>query len=218
MCEDYGLCTYEKHHKSKIALFFSAMRDYRDSLIKEGFDVIYLDAKTNFKEDYLVKLSQNIQKFNIDKIKIFEIEDKPFEAKFKTLANNQGLTVEVIESPMFLDDRVSFKDFIGEKKFILQANYYKKNRKKFEILINNEKPVGGKWSFDEDNRKKLPKGYKIPELPLNDKKNNTDITNIIDEYFSDHPGEINFIYPTNFDEASSKLVLSLIHISEPTRR
>ncbi len=201
MCEDYGLCTYEKHHKSKIALFFSAMRDYRDSLIKEGFDVIYLDTKTNFKEDYLVKLSQNIQKFNIDKIKIFEIEDKPFEAKFKTLTNNQGLTVEVIKSPMFLDDRVSFKEFIGEKKFVLQANYYKKNRKKFEILINNEKPVGGKWSFDEDNRKKLPKGYKIPELPLNDKKNNTDITNIIDEYFSDHPGEINFIYPTNYDEA-----------------
>ena len=118
MCEDYGLCTYEKHHKSKIALFFSAMRDYRDNLIKEGFDVIYLDAKTNFKEDYLVKLSQNIEKFNIDKIKIFEIEDKPFEDKFKTLVNNQGLAVEVIESPMFLDDRVSFRDFIGEKKFL----------------------------------------------------------------------------------------------------
>ena len=30
MCEDSGLCTYEKHHKSKIALFFNAMRSFRD--------------------------------------------------------------------------------------------------------------------------------------------------------------------------------------------
>ena len=86
------------------------------------------------------------------------------------------------------------------------ATFYKEIRKKLNILMEkNGSPVGGKWSFDEDNRKKLPKGYKIPELPLNDKKNDTEITKIINEYFSDHPGEINFIYPTNFDEAISWL-------------
>ncbi|MDC0645606.1 cryptochrome/photolyase family protein, partial [Candidatus Pelagibacter ubique] len=28
MAEDYGLCTYEKHHKQKILLFLSSMRSY----------------------------------------------------------------------------------------------------------------------------------------------------------------------------------------------
>jgi len=32
MCEDYGLCTYEKHHKLKILLFLSSMRSYYDEL------------------------------------------------------------------------------------------------------------------------------------------------------------------------------------------
>ena len=28
MAEDYGLCTYEKHHKQKILFFLSAMRSF----------------------------------------------------------------------------------------------------------------------------------------------------------------------------------------------
>ena len=34
MAEDYGLCTYEKHHKLKILLFLSSMRSYADNLKK----------------------------------------------------------------------------------------------------------------------------------------------------------------------------------------
>ena len=33
------------------------------------------------------------------------------------------------------------------------------------LLLEDNKPIGGKWSFDEDNRKKLPSGYEIPKLP-----------------------------------------------------
>ena len=45
------------------------------------------------------------------------------------------------------------------------ATFYKETRKKLDILMNsNGKPKGDKWSFDEDNRKKLPKDIKIPIL------------------------------------------------------
>ena len=43
MCEDSGLCTYEKHHKSKILLFLTSMREYRDSLSS-------LEAKIHYFE------------------------------------------------------------------------------------------------------------------------------------------------------------------------
>lgn len=42
MAEDYGLCTYEKHHKLKIYLFLCAMREYRDELQLNGIKVHYL--------------------------------------------------------------------------------------------------------------------------------------------------------------------------------
>ena len=30
MCEDLGLCTFQKHNKLKILIFLSSMRSYRD--------------------------------------------------------------------------------------------------------------------------------------------------------------------------------------------
>ena len=65
MAEDYGLCTYEKHHKLKIYLFFCAMREYRDELQNLGIQVSYFSLEqrdenvgyVNFLYDFLEKLS-----------------------------------------------------------------------------------------------------------------------------------------------------------------
>ena len=56
MCEDHGLCTYEKHHKSKIALFYMAMRSYKDQLTETGYQVKYIDCNQDFKTKYVNKL------------------------------------------------------------------------------------------------------------------------------------------------------------------
>ena len=42
LAEDYGLCTYEKHHKHKILLFLSAMRSFCDELEAKNFKVEYI--------------------------------------------------------------------------------------------------------------------------------------------------------------------------------
>ena len=49
MAEDYGLCTFEKHHKLKILLYLSSMRSFRDELRSKNFNLIYKDIKKDFK-------------------------------------------------------------------------------------------------------------------------------------------------------------------------
>ena len=202
MCEDSGLCTYEKHHKSKIALFFNAMRSFRDSLEAANIDCIYYDFNNKFEDSYIKKLSSEIKDNNFSCIRFFEIEDKPFENEIMQMISDLDIKCEVLSTPMFLDSRESFKDFVGDKKFLLQANYYKKVRKEMDILIENEKPVGGKWSFDDENRKKLPKDYLIPKLPVIKERDDSDeISNFINTEFNDHPGNINNIFPYTTEQA-----------------
>ena len=202
MCEDSGLCTYEKHHKSKIALFFNAMRSFRDSLEAANIDCIYYDFNNKFEDSYIKKLSSEIKHNNFSCIRFFEIEDKPFENEIMQMISDLDIKCEVLNTPMFLDSRESFKDFVGDKKFLLQANYYKKARKEMDILIENEKPVGGKWSFDDENRKKLPKDYLIPKLPVIKERDDSDeISNFINKEFNDHPGNINNIFPYTTEQA-----------------
>jgi len=202
MCEDSGLCTYEKHHKSKIALFFNAMRSFRDSLEAANIDCIYYDFNNKFEDSYIKKLSSEIKDNNFSCIRFFEIEDKPFENEIMQMISDLDIKCEVLNTPMFLDSRGSFKDFVGDKKFLLQANYYKKVRKEMDILIENDKPVGGKWSFDDENRKKLPKDYLIPKLPvIKERDDFEEISNFINTEFNDHPGNINNIFPYTTEQA-----------------
>ena len=60
MCEDYGLCTYQRHHKLKILLFLSSMRSYADLLKKEKYKIKYFDLDNDFKVPYERKLKNFI--------------------------------------------------------------------------------------------------------------------------------------------------------------
>ena len=163
MCEDKGLCTYIKHHKSKIALFFCAMREYRDELISEGYEVIYKDCNDDFTTSFTDKLRNAVKQLQINTLECFEIEDKVFESEIIKFCAQEKLELKFIPSPMFLDSREAFKDFVGTKNSVLHGNYYKKRRKELDILISDGQPQGGKWTFDEDNRKKNPKGLQISQ-------------------------------------------------------
>ena len=46
------------------------------------------------------------------------------------------------------------------------AKFYEMQRKRLNILVDADgAPHGGQWSFDADNRKKLPKGITVPLEP-----------------------------------------------------
>ena len=62
MAEDYGLCTYEKHHKLKIYLYLCAMREYKEELERNDIQVDYfsLEARSDDKTyiEFLVEFSR----------------------------------------------------------------------------------------------------------------------------------------------------------------
>ena len=61
MCEDYGLCTFQKHHKLKIILFLSSMRSYADDLKKNKFKLKYINLNNEFNVSYEKKLENYIK-------------------------------------------------------------------------------------------------------------------------------------------------------------
>ncbi len=206
MAEDLGLTTNHKHHKLKILMFLWSMRQYRDNLIKNGYTVFYNSIdEESFHDKYEDKLLRVIKDNNIEKLKYFEIEDNDFEDKIVNFINKQNIHKEEIQTPMFLTSRKEFFEFAKEqKKLIRMASFYQKIRTKMNILIDeNNKPIGGKWSYDEDNRKKIPKNTLIPKIPYI--KNNNDINelkSIINVKFKNHPGLLNNLWmPTNREES-----------------
>ena len=102
MSEDYGLCTYEKHHKLKILLFLSSMRSYKDELKSKNFKIIYDDINSKFSNSYEKKIEKIIKDKKIKEVSFFEIEDKFFEKKIIFLLKKMNVKINQIQSPMFL--------------------------------------------------------------------------------------------------------------------
>ena len=209
MAEDYQLCTYEKHHKNKILLFLSSMRSYSENLKKENFKLSYSEIESkDFKDDYTKKLKKIIIAKKINEITSFEIEDKFFETKLKNFFSKLKIKWNVIETPMFLNSRSEFKNYLNKSKKPFMAVFYKETRKKLNILMNKDgNPEGGKWSFDEDNRKKLPKGTEIPKLPnIIETAHTKKLKPIVEKTFRNHPGDTkNFWFATEQKEVNKLL-------------
>ena len=206
MAEDFGLTTYHKHHKLKILMFLWAMRQYRDELVENGYTVYYYSIEdVHFKISYEDKLLAAIKKYKIEKINYFEIEDHFFEDIFNKFIIKNKIQTKLIQNPMFLLSRAEFVEFAHtQKNLIRMASFYQKMRIKMSILIDeNTKPIGGKWSYDEENRKKIPVNINIPEKPSLIKNHDlNDLKNKINLIFKDHPGSVDYLWmPTNRQEA-----------------
>jgi len=204
MAEDYELCTFQKHHKQKILLFLSAMRSYADSLKKNKYKIEYKKIEDkDFKNNYFDKLLKTIKQKKINEVSSFEVEDKFFEEKLKRFFTKSKIKWNIIQTPMFLNSRNEFKNYLAKSKKPFMATFYKETRKKLGILINsNGTPVGDKWSFDEDNRNKLPKNILVPKYPkISETKYTKYLKPIIEKNFKDHPGDTsNFWLATEYAE------------------
>ena len=213
MAEDYSLCTYEKHHKQKILLFLSAMRSYAEELSAAKYQVTYYDCDHPlFKKSYETKLLEFIKKNSIKEMFSFEVEDKFLEQRLYSFFLKHKISYQTIKSPMFVTTRKDFEDYLQSNKKPFMATFYKLQRTKMNVLIKDKnKPVGGKWSFDEENRKKLPKGITIPEVQSFKMSEHTKkLKTFIEKNFTSHPGTLeNFNHPTTRKDAI-KLYLNFL--------
>jgi len=213
MAEDYGLCTYEKHHKQKILLFLSAMRSYAEELSAAKYQVTYYDCNHPlFKKSYETKLLEFIKKNSIKEMVSFEVEDKFLEQRLHSFFLKNKVSYQTIKSPMFVTTRKDFTDYLQSNKKPFMATFYKLQRTKMNVLIKDKnKPVGGKWSFDEENRKKLPKVITIPKVQsFKISEHTKKLKPFIEKIFSSHPGTLDsFNHPTTRKDAI-KLYLNFL--------
>ena len=204
MAEDYDLCAKPKQHKLKILFYLSSMRSYRDELLK-SYKVNYIDINDkSFKDSYLCKLKNIIEKRNVKKVNFYEIEDLSFADKLYKFLDKEKIPYSIVNSPMFVTSKKQFKSDISGMKKPKMASFYIKQRERMNILLTNSgKPIGGKWSFDKENRKKIPKNLEIPKINrVKDSENTNILKKQIEDKFKNHIGDINdFWLPTTRKDA-----------------
>ncbi|MGQ9845854.1 MAG: cryptochrome/photolyase family protein [Caldisericia bacterium] len=207
LVEEYLFFKQYKFHKQKLTLHRASMKFYEDYLKSKGFEVRYIESKNELSD--IRNLIPYLKKLNCKKIYFFEVVDNWLEKRIKLNCKKYGIEINETSSPSFINSKEELKNDFGNKRKFFQTSFYIKQRKKLNILIDDKgSPLGGKWSFDKLNRKKIPKNHTLPEIkfPLLDKYYDEAIE-YVEKNFTNNYGEINknFIYPKNAQESKKWL-------------
>lgn len=190
-------------HKNKILLHRASMKFYQDYLIKKGYDVTYIEyasMKTDLRINYLLEI---FKKTPVDKIHYIEPVDFILNKRIQKLSTQLKIKLCEYPSPMFLTEKPIINEYFKAKQNYLLHSFYIFQRKRMNILVDNGKPVGGKWSYDVENRKKLPKNILIPELlKFEENKFIKESRMYVEKNFSNNLGSMDFFnYPVTFEQA-----------------
>lgn len=175
--------TQYEFHIQKLVLHRASMKFYETYLKSNNIDVIYYED-----ESYL----NDFKNIKDQKIYCYDVFDFYLEKKIKKNFDN----INFLDNPNFLN--------VDDKSKFLH-NFYKNRRIQLNILVTpDNKPLHGKWSFDSDNRKKIPKDLSTPIALTYENPYVKEAKEYCKKFKS--VGDCkDFYYPVTFDEAHAQL-------------
>lgn len=195
-----------RFHKQKLVLHRASMKWYFDNVIKKTTkEHIYIPfERVTLEIDIVSFLKQKA----ITDIHVIDPTDYVLERRIRIMCRQHAIVLHWYESPNFLtpmkDMNAFFDTHKHKKKHYSMAQFYTWQRKRLNILLTSDgSPTGGKWSYDTENRKKLPADSTIPTLPaIAESEYVQEAKTYVQTHFSTNPGNLDtFAYPITHADA-----------------
>lgn len=195
---------YVNHHIQKVAGIFAAMRNFASELTAKNHHVLYIKIND---ENNLHSFEKNIkQLIELYQFSCFEYQlpdEYRVDQHIQELCKTITIPSTAYDTEHFLSERNELATFFDNKKGYLMESFYRMMRKKHHVLMEGDKPLTGKWNYDSENRKKLPKNH-VPVQPYIFNNNVSEIVENINVSGITTIGTIdskNFIWPTTRKQA-----------------
>ncbi|MCW5588948.1 MAG: cryptochrome/photolyase family protein [Legionellales bacterium] len=196
MCEVDEETQYVKHHKKKIAFLFSAMRHFELVLQAQGIRTRYikLDDPDN-SGSFAGEIAKAVQLFHPRKVVVTHPGEYRVLALFHTLAKKFSISLEIREDKRFLVSHHQFAQWAKGRDYFRLEHFYRKVRAEYDILMENNQPIGGQWNFDESNRLSPSTNLKPPSpfrAPIDEVTQQ--VVELVQKRFADHFGDLEPFY------------------------
>lgn len=188
--------TQYQYHKLKLILHRATMKQYQT----------YLTTKYNCKVTY-IEYNANINIIFKNKVIMYDPVDHTIAKELKSYSKKYSSELIMYDTPLFICKLPDLEEYVKEysdTKFN-QTSFYIWQRKRLGILLDtNNKPQGGKWSFDKENRKKF--NNKLDRtFPENNNKYIIEAKAYINKHFNTNFGNDIFYLPTDFESSRKHL-------------
>ncbi|NNG05110.1 MAG: cryptochrome/photolyase family protein [Inquilinus sp.] len=202
--------THVPQHKARLALFFAAMRHFRDDLRQRGIAVHYSELEDDANRGgFAAEIARQVRAIRPESLVICQPGDWRVVQAIRETAENQGLALDIREDRHFLCGRDRFAEFAAGRKSLQMEAFYRQQRREHNILMAGDGPAGGTWNLDRDNRASFGK-CGPPEIgpPRGFPPDGTTraVIEMVERRFPDSPGTLeSFNYPVTAAQAREAL-------------
>lgn len=186
------------YHKLKLILHRSTMKRYAK----------YIEQKYKSITVKYLEYEYDVSKIFKNDITMYDPVDHDIVREFKKYSSIYKTNFKSIDTPLFMckiNDLIEYLEHNGKYH---QTSFYIYHRKKLNILIDKTgKPIGGKWTFDTENRLPYPKNFNIDmHFKINNDTYIIDATRYVNKHFSNNIGDTTFYLPIDHNGAKTHLI------------
>ncbi len=151
-------------HAQKLIYHRASMKAYAKRLAAAGFEVQYIDAHHELANGEI--LMNALCSSGVTSVWMADAVDYMAMRRIRRYTDRMNIRLEVLESTNFeVTSEYLHTYFKGKKRFFL-TSFYIDERKRHKVLLDQAgEPLGGQWTYDAENRKRMPAAEVLPALP-----------------------------------------------------
>jgi len=200
--------TYVRHHQQKLVLVLSAMRHFAAALQADGVRVDYvrMDSEAN-TGSFSGEVERALQSRHYERLVVTEPGEWRVREMMLHWQEDFGTPVEIRDDDRFLCSLAECAQWAENRKSLRMEYFYRDMRRKTGWLMEGDKPVGGEWNYDRQNRKSLPSGMTFPRrMRFEADEVTRDVMQLVKTRFGHHFGELeSFAWATTRADAQRAL-------------
>ncbi|MGD9602973.1 MAG: cryptochrome/photolyase family protein [Gammaproteobacteria bacterium] len=192
MCEVATEAGYVPHHRKKLAFIFSAMRHFATELCANGWQVDYvrLDDPGN-TGSLRGEIARAAQRHRCRHLRVTRPGEWRVQADIDSWSADPGLHVTQCEDTRFLCPPADFAAWAADRRALRMEYFYREMRRRTGLLMDGDRPVGGRWNFDAENRRRATSDARFIEPPrFAPDAVTAEVLDLVDARFPDHPGQL----------------------------
>ena len=215
MAEVEGEARFVPSHKQRVAMFLAAMRHCREEHEGRGRRVRYrtleetAEAAGDEPATLAGELALALEELAPEKLILLQPGRHGLETALVEVAEEAGVPVEVRPDRHFLCSTEEFDGWAEGRKSLLMETFYRWQRKRLDVLMDGDDPVGDRWNFDKENRESFGKeGPPEAKEPVHHRPDDItrEVLTLVAERFPDLPGDLeSFDWPVTREEARRDL-------------
>ena len=210
MAEAAGEATHVWSSKTRTVMFLAAMRHFGAALKAAGRPLHYtrLDEPHNCGELGAL-LQADIKRLRPTQLVMTAPGDWRVLQAIKAAAEAAGVPLDIREDRHFFSSVLEFAAHAKGRKSLRMEYFYREQRRRHDVLMQDDEPTGGQWNFDAENREAFSAtgpGTVPPRKTFKPDAVTREVIALVETRFAAHPGQLEgFAWPVTRAQALQSL-------------